>query len=63
MYALVDLDGTGNNATFHTILGGKDDPSGVEYNEGSLYVAERNTVTRYDNVDEAVLSGQVFRLT
>ena len=59
VYALVDKSGNGSDVEVRTILSGLSDPSGVAWHRGSLFVAEQDRTTRYDNVDEAVLSGQV----
>ena len=61
VYAVVDRDGTRQNVSSSRILSGLNSPNGVAYQDGSLWVAEITNVTRYDNVDTAVLSGQVSR--
>lgn len=57
--ALVDLDGTASNVTVVPLLSNLDAPHGVAWHNASLYVAERRRVTRYDNVDDSALAGQV----
>lgn len=58
MYALLDLQGTGQPKTVR-ILDSLAQPSGVAWHNGSLFVAEPNRLLRYDNADQYVLDGKV----
>ena len=57
--ALVDLTGTGTNVSVVTVLTNLNAPSGVAWHDGSLYVAQKRQLTRYDAVDSCALAGQV----
>jgi glucose/arabinose dehydrogenase len=49
VYAIVDK---GGKREVKTILKGKKVPNGLVFDKGTLYVAERNTITRYDNIED-----------
>jgi glucose/arabinose dehydrogenase len=49
VYAIIDKDG---KREVKTILKGKKVPNGLVFDKGTLYVAERNTITRYDNIED-----------
>lgn len=46
--AIVDKDG---KREVKTIIKGLDTPNGVAFSNGTLYVAERTKITRYDNIE------------
>ena len=46
--AIIEKDG---KRTVKTILKGLDTPNGIVYSKGTLYVAERTKITRYDNIE------------
>ena len=48
VYAIVEKDG---KREVKTILKGKKVPNGLVFDKGTLYVAERNTITRYDDIE------------
>ena len=41
------------------LLSGLNDPNGVAWHNGSLYVAEINKITRYDDADASVIANKV----
>src|SRR5438105_7360680 len=49
VYAVVDQ---GGKREVKTILKGLDAPNGIVFNKGTLYVAERNRITRYDGIED-----------
>jgi glucose/arabinose dehydrogenase len=48
VYAVVDR---GGKREVKTILKGLDSPNGIAFSKGTLYVAERNRITRYDGIE------------
>src|SRR5437868_12915443 len=48
VYAVVDQ---GGKREVKTILKGLDAPNGLVYNKGTLFVAERGRITRYDGIE------------
>ena len=48
VYAIVDR---GGKRQVKTLLTGLDAPNGVVFSKGTLYIAERNRITRYDGVE------------
>jgi len=48
IYAVVDKGGT---REVKTILKGLNSPNGIAFNKGTLYVAERDRITRYDGIE------------
>src|SRR5262245_5622725 len=48
VYAVVDR---GGKREVKVLLKGLDSPNGVAFSKGTLYVAERNRITRYDGVE------------
>ena len=48
VYAVVDQ---GGKREVKTILKGLDSPNGIVFNKGTLYVAERGRITRYDGIE------------
>lgn len=50
VYALIDPDHDGKAEAVYTIASGLNEPNGVAYRDGSLYVAEISRVLRYDNI-------------
>lgn len=59
VYALVDTNSNGTVDFAYSILNGLDNPNGVAWRNGSLFVAEVTRVLRFDDVDAQVLSGKV----
>ena len=41
------------------LLSGLNDPNGIAWYNGSLYVAEINKITRYDDADASVIANKV----
>ncbi|MGS0753559.1 PQQ-dependent sugar dehydrogenase [Roseateles sp. GG27B] len=48
VYAIVDKDG---KREVKVILKGLKSPNGIVFDKGSLYIAERHRITRYDNIE------------
>ncbi len=48
VYAIIDKDG---KREVKTILKGKKVPNGLVFDKGTLYVAERNRITRFDDIE------------
>src|SRR5258706_1925464 len=48
VYAVVDANG---KREVKTILKGLDSPNGIVFSKGTLYVAERGKITRYDGIE------------
>ena len=51
VYAIVDR---GGSREIKKILSGMKSPNGVAFNKGTLYVAERHRITRYDGIEDAL---------
>jgi glucose/arabinose dehydrogenase len=51
VYALDDTDGDGRADNRYVVGSGLNNPNGVVYHEGSLYVAEIHRVIKYDHID------------
>ena len=51
VYAIVDR---GGKRQVKTLLTGLDAPNGVVFSKGTLYIAERNRITRYDGVENSL---------
>src|SRR6266699_664722 len=49
VYAVVDR---GGKREIKTILKGLNAPNGIAFNKGTLYVAERHRITRYDGIED-----------
>ncbi|HXM81589.1 MAG TPA: PQQ-dependent sugar dehydrogenase [Burkholderiales bacterium] len=49
VYAVVDQNG---KREVKTVLKGLNAPNGIVFNKGSLYVAERDKITRYDGIED-----------
>jgi glucose/arabinose dehydrogenase len=52
VYAVVDRNNDGKADEVITIASGLDEPNGVAFRGGSLYVAEISRVLRYDNIED-----------
>ena len=52
VYALRDEDGDGKADRVWTIASGLDQPNGVAFRDGSLYVAEISRVVRFDGIED-----------
>jgi glucose/arabinose dehydrogenase len=52
VYAIVDRDNDGRADRVHTIASGLEQPNGVAFRDGSLYVAEISRVIRFDDITE-----------
>jgi glucose/arabinose dehydrogenase len=63
VYAVVDKDKDRKAETVLTIANGLNMPNGIAFKDGALYVAEVNRISRYDDVLDAVKSGNVTGLT
>jgi glucose/arabinose dehydrogenase len=51
VYAVVDRDGDQKADQVLTIASGLNDPQGVAFRDGALYVAEVSRITRYDDIE------------
>jgi glucose/arabinose dehydrogenase len=51
VYAVVDKNG---KREVKTLLKGLNAPNGIAFSKGTLYVAERQRITRYDNIESAL---------
>jgi len=51
VYAVVDKGGA---REVKTILKGLNAPNGIAFSKGTLYVAERHRITRYDGIEGAL---------
>ena len=56
VYAIVDKDGDKIGETVHTIASDLFMPCGVEFRNGSLYVAEVNRILRFDDIENSLAS-------
>lgn len=63
VYAIVDKDKDYKADAVLTLSNSLNMPNGVAFKDGALYVAEVNRIIRYDNVLDAVKSGNVAGLT
>ena len=54
VYALRDRDGDGTSDETRVIARGLDQPNGVAFRDGSLYVAEVSRVIRFDRIEESL---------
>jgi glucose/arabinose dehydrogenase len=57
VYAARDLDGDKYAEKVVTLLDGQDNPNGIAFKDGALYVAERFKVSKYSNVMNWVNNG------
>jgi glucose/arabinose dehydrogenase len=55
VYAVTSKDG---KREVKTILSGQDSPNGIVFSKGTLYVAERGKITRYDGIEDKLDSPQ-----
>lgn len=62
IYGALDSNGDGVAEQTVTLLSGLNQPNGIAWHNGSLYVAEVSQITRYDNADASVLANQVCSL-
>ena len=60
--ALIDSDFDGVADTTCTLLKGLQNPNGIVWHKGALYVAETEKLSRFDGIDFAVLNGCNVRL-
>ena len=51
VYALTDPDNDGVAEGIYKIANNLDEPNGVAFKDGSLYVAEISRILRYDNIE------------
>ncbi len=56
VHALVDRDGDQRADKVHRIASGLNDPNGVAFRDGALYVAEISRVLRYDQIESRLES-------
>src|SRR5437868_13812492 len=49
VYAVVD---SGGKREVKTVLKGLNSPNGITFSKGTLYVAERDKITRYDGIED-----------
>src|SRR5688572_23956420 len=56
VYALVDKNGDQKADQVLTIAKGLNEPNGVAFQDGSLYVAEISRILRFDNIESRLLS-------
>ncbi|MBU2912409.1 sorbosone dehydrogenase family protein [Reichenbachiella agariperforans] len=52
VYAIKDTDGDGQADEVITLLEGQNMPNGIAFRDGSLYVAEVDQLTRYDDIEQ-----------
>lgn len=52
VYALEDRDGDGRAETRYVVASGLNNPNGVAYSEGTLYVAEINRIIKFEHIDQ-----------
>ena len=52
VYAVVDRDGDSRAERVYTIASGLNQPNGVAYRNGSLFVAEISRILRYDDIEK-----------
>ena len=62
VYGLLDSRSTGTSERTVILLSGQNDPNGIAWHNGSLYVAEINKITRYDNADSYVVANKASPL-
>ncbi|MBP9669890.1 PQQ-dependent sugar dehydrogenase [Candidatus Woesebacteria bacterium] len=53
VYALEDSDGDGRANNRYVVASGLNNPNGVVYHEGSLYVAEIHRIIKFEGIDSA----------
>jgi glucose/arabinose dehydrogenase len=56
VYAVQDLDSNGRADKVYTIASGLDQPNGVAFNNGSLFIATVSTIYRIDNIEQKLIS-------
>lgn len=59
LYALSDTNGDNYAETVQIIANGLDAPNGVAFRDGDLYVAERDKIIRYDEIESRISSPPV----
>lgn len=59
VYAIVDRGGT---REIKKMLSGMKSPNGIAFNKGTLFVAERHRITRYDGIEDALDSPPVAKV-
>jgi len=59
VYGVLDSKNTGTSEATAILLSGQNDPNGIAWHNGSLYVAQLNKITRYDNADSYVVANKV----
>nr|QOL01109.1 putative extracellular protein CSOL_036 [Pseudococcomyxa simplex] len=60
VYGAYDKDGDGVADQTVTLLSGLNQPNGIAWHKGSLFVAEVTRVTRYDNADASVIANKLL---
>ena len=63
VYGALDSNGDGVADQTVVLLSGLNQPNGIAWHKGSLYVAEVSQITRYDNADASVVANQVLAQT
>ena len=58
VYALTDADGDGKAETVRAVAKGLNQPNGVAFKDGALYVAEISRVLRFPDVEASLASGR-----
>ena len=56
---MLDSNNTGTSEGTVILLSGLNNPNGIAWHNGSLYVAEINKITRYDDADAFVIANKV----
>ena len=59
VYGVLDSNNTGTSEGTVILLSGLNKPNGIAWHNGSLYVAEINKITRYDDADAFVIANRV----
>ena len=59
MYGVLDSKNSGTSEATVVLLNGQSNPNGIAWHNGSLYVAQTDRITRYDNADAHVIANMV----
>lgn len=59
VYGVLDSKNSGTSEGTVVLLNGQSNPNGIAWHNGSLYVAQMDRITRYDNADAHVIANMV----
>ena len=59
VYGVLDSKNSGTSEGTVVLLTGQNNPNGIAWHNGSLYVAEMDRITRYDHADAHVIANMV----